>query len=117
MTVRDTEHATPTTDLLLDLTDWWWSGALLFYGLGDVVTTTLGLQDAVVVEASPIVARFVALSGLWVILPLKLVVFGIAYVLWVTVPRPHNVGVPLGLFAFGVVVTVWNGIVLLSALA
>jgi hypothetical protein len=109
-------ETTPTTDLLLDLSRWWWSGALVFYGLGDLLTTALGLQVVPVVEASPVVARAVAASGLWAIVPLKALVFVIAYVLWVAVPRPHNVGVPLGLFAFGLVVTVWNTIVLLTSL-
>jgi hypothetical protein len=104
----------PTTDLRFDRSNWWWSGAIVFYGLGDLVTTALGLQVVPVVEASPVVARAVAWSGLWVIVPLKVLVFGMAYVLWVAVPRPHSIGVPLGLFAFGFVVTVWNTIVLLA---
>lgn len=107
-------ESTPTTDLLLDRSGLWWSGALLFYGLGDLVTTVLGLQVVPVVEGSPVVAQAVAWYGLWVIVPLKGLVFGIAYTLWVVVPRPHNIGVPLGLFAFGLVVTVWNAVVLLA---
>lgn len=93
---------------------WWWSCAFLFYGLGDLYTTTLGLRLGVVSEGGPVVARSVALSGLWVLVPLKLLVFAVAYLLWRVVPRPHHVAVPLALFVLGVVVTAWNTITLLS---
>jgi hypothetical protein len=106
--------ADATTRLLTALAGWWWVGGILFYGVGDLTTTMVGLQRPVVVEASPVVSEFIASTGLWVMLPLKLLVFGIAYAMWVVVPRPHNVGVPLGLFALGVVLTVWNLFVLIA---
>ncbi|MFB6073108.1 MAG: hypothetical protein ABEJ88_09085 [Halobacterium sp.] len=105
-----------TADLLVALASWWWRGAVLFYGFGDTLTTLVGLRSPVVVEGSPVVAAAVDAHGLWTVVPLKLLVFACAYALWVAVPRPHNVGAPLGLCALGLVLTAWNAAVLAATL-
>lgn len=102
-------------DALGDLRPLWWYGAVAFFVVGDLATTLVGLRLRTVVEASPVVVWLVDSYGVWLVLPLKLGVVTGLYVLSRVVPRPHSIGVPLGLCALGVVVTVWNGAVIVAA--
>ena len=94
-----------------------WVIAVLSFGVGDVVTTGIGLGVPGVTEVGPVVASYVGWHPFAAIVGVKLVVFGGALLLWMSVPRPHRVGVPLGLFLVGTVVTVWNASVLIVSLA
>lgn len=85
-----------------------WLVAALFFGLADAATTGFGLSTALVAERSPTVGHAVEQNGMAAVLFLKLAVFAVAYALWRVVPRPHRVGVPLGLAILGVAVTGWN---------
>lgn len=93
-----------------------WLLAVLFFGVGDVVTTGLGIGMLGVTEAGPVTAPLVRQYGLGVLPVLKVAVFGAGYLLWKTVPRPHCVGVPLGLTVVGISATGWNLHVLVVAL-
>ncbi|MFW6003808.1 MAG: hypothetical protein ACOCPT_05250 [Halanaeroarchaeum sp.] len=95
---------------------WAWISAVVFFVAGDFVTTTLGLTVDGVVERNSILAPLVAEHGVVVILVLKAVVVGGGYVFYRTLPRPHDVGVPLGFATVGVAVTGWNVVVLWTAL-
>ncbi|MFB6251344.1 MAG: hypothetical protein ABEI27_06615 [Halobellus sp.] len=106
----------PSIDLLSDLTSLWWQAAIVFFLVGDLVTTFAGFQLRQVVEAGPLAAWVVNSHGATLIIPLKLVVVVAFYGLYRVVPSPHRVGVPLGLAALGFVVTVWNGAVIVAAL-
>ncbi|MGQ4556631.1 DUF5658 family protein [Halobellus sp. GM3] len=108
-------NADSSIGLLEDLTTLWWYGAVVFFLVGDVVTTLAGLQLHTVVEASPVAAWLINAHGISMILPLKLVVVCGFYGIYRVIPRPHSIGVPLGLCALGFVVTVWNGAVIVSA--
>lgn len=112
------DHSTGVTsiDLLVGLTPWLWVTSLVFFGLGDLLTTVVGLQTRMVVEVSPLVAEAVSVHGLGVLPSLKLAAFGLCFLLWKVVPRPHNVGVPLALAVIGVGVTLWNLVVLSMSL-
>jgi hypothetical protein len=102
------------SDKLDTLEGWLWLIAVLFFGVGDVVTTGIGLDLTGVSEIGPL--RSVILRhGVFAIVGLKLVTFAACYVLWRVVPRPHAVGVPLGLALLGVPVTGWNVAVLVLA--
>lgn len=116
--VRPDAHQRPTTstDLLVELTAVWWGTALVFYGLGDLFTTLIGLHTGTVVEASPVGIVLVTQFGPWVMVPLKLGLFAGFSLLWYVIPRPHNVGVPLALATIGVLVTTWNAFVLVFPL-
>ncbi len=109
--------ASGRVDALDDLRPLWWHGAVAFFVVGDLATTLVGLQLRTVVEAGPVVAGLVDGYGLGAVLQLKLGVVVGLYVLSRVVPRPHSVGVPLGLCALGVVVTVWNSAVIVAAVA
>lgn len=94
-----------------------WVAAGLLFGLGDMVTTSIGLGLPGVVETNPIAAFFFQHSVLGALVGLKLVAFGSCYALWRLVPKPHSLGIPLGLTLVGGVITGWNLHVLLVALA
>jgi hypothetical protein len=110
-----TETTISPIDLLDDLRSLWWYGVVVFFVVGDLATTFVGLQLQTVVEASPVAAWLVNGYGLGLIVPVKLGVVGGLYYLSRAVPHPHNIGVPLGLCALGFVVTVWNGAVIVAA--
>ena len=102
-------------DLLHSFTVELWGTTLLFYVLGDLITTVYGLQTGGVAEVGPVVAPIVAHFGLWTLYPMKFLSLVLAYMLWRLVPAPIDVGVPLGLTALGLLVTGWNiGVLLVS---
>lgn len=80
--------------------------------VGDIVTTSIGLGLSGVTESHPFAAHLFQYSVLGTMITLKLAVVGGCYLFWRRVPRPHRVGIPLGLAALGVLVTVWNLLVL-----
>jgi uncharacterized membrane protein len=92
-----------------------WAVALLCFGAGDVMTTTVGLRMSGVVELHPLAAHLFRDSGLGAMIALKTAVFGGCYLCWKRVPEPHSVGVPLGLAILGVAVVAWNVRVLVLA--
>lgn len=92
-----------------------WLIAVLFFGVGDVVTTSLGLWLPGVTETHPVAAYFFQHSVLGGMVVLKGIALGSCYLLWRLTPHPHCVGVPLGLVVLGVVITVWNAHILLRA--
>lgn len=91
--------------------------AILFFGVGDVITTVLGLLLPGVVEMSPLLLQFSEPAVYGAMLLLKLGVLGGCYLAYLLVPRPHCLGAPLGLASLGFVVTTWNTAVLTAALA
>ena len=103
--------------IICDLRPLWWVGTVAFFICGDLVTTFVGLRLPTVVEAGPVTTWLVTGYGVGLIIPIKLGVVAGLYGLSRLVPRPHSVGVPLGLCALGVVVTVWNGAVIAAAVA
>jgi len=91
-----------------------WLLAVLFFGVGDTVTTAVGLGLPGVREVG-LFRSVITTHGLVAIVGLKLATFAVCYLLWRAVPRPHAVGVPLGLVLLGVPVTGWNVVVLTLA--
>lgn len=92
-----------------------WLIAVLFFGVGDLVTTAIGLGVGGVSEGSPIAALLIQQYGPAVMVLPKLVVFGGSYAIWRLVPEPHRLGSPLALAVLGVAVTFWNILVLTAA--
>lgn len=93
-----------------------WVSAVLFFAVGDVVTTGVGLSADRIVELGPVVGPLMERYGVATMLVLKGGVFGGCYALYRVVPRPQTVGIPLGLAVLGVLVTGWNLAVLAAAL-
>lgn len=93
--------------------DWQlWLLAVLCFGIGDVATTAVGLHVTGVVEVHPLAADGFERAVIASAIGLKAVAFGGCYLLWRLTPRPHCVGVPLGLTVLGTAVTLWNARVL-----
>lgn len=92
-----------------------WALTVAGFVFGDLLTTTVGLSGGGVVEVGPLAVHFIEWFGLGAMIPLKLLALGACLLIWRAVPKPHDVGVPLGLAVFGVLVTAWNAYVLLLA--
>ena len=85
-----------------------WLLAVAFFGVGDALTTGVGLAFADVSEANPVVAPLVRRSPVGAIVGTKVAVLAGSYLLWKRIPHPQRVGIPLGLAAVGIAVTAWN---------
>lgn len=85
----------------------WWS-AIVFFGIGDLLTTGVGLQFDQLIEVGPLTAPVIKRYGLAAMIALKALAFACCAAVWWFTPRPYNVGVALGLAVFGVIVTIWN---------
>ncbi|MFW5963322.1 MAG: hypothetical protein ACOCQM_00555 [Natronomonas sp.] len=85
-----------------------WALAVLFFGVGDVVTTSVGLGVEGLFESGPVTSVLVERYGLGGMVASKTLIFGGCFLCWRVVQRPYRVGVPLGLALLGVSVTGWN---------
>lgn len=94
-----------------------WLLAILFFGVGDLVTTTVGLTIGSSTEANPIVAVLIERYGVLVLVPLKATTLAVLYGVWKTVPVPYPAVIPIVLAGMGLLVTVWNTSVLLAGLS
>jgi hypothetical protein len=91
-----------------------WLLAVLLYGVGDAVTTYLGLRDGTAAEAGPVAVHVIGQGGIEGLLALKIVLFAGAFGLWYAVRTPGRVAIPLALAVTGALVTGWNALVLLT---
>lgn len=89
-----------------------WAYALLLFVVADTVLTIVSLQYLPVHEIGPVASALVARFGVMMLVPLKLAAVDLFAIFWWITPRPHRVGIPVGLIAIGSVVTVWNGAVM-----
>lgn len=85
---------------------WLWS--ILFFGVGDLLTTSIGLGPGGAVEINPVAASFGREFGFAALIALKLATLGACFAIWQVTPRPHRDGIPLGLASVGILVTSWN---------
>lgn len=85
-----------------------WAVAVALFGIGDVVTTTVGLRTDGVYEAGVVTGFLLEQYGLLSMLVVKIALLAVFYLLWRSTARPHRVGVPLGLAVLGVIVVWWN---------
>lgn len=90
-----------------------WLLAILFYGIGDTVTTRIGWSAEHTAEAGPIALPLIETAGIGGLVALKLVFFGLCYLAWYLVESPGRVAIPLALAVAGIGVTLWNSVMLL----
>lgn len=91
-----------------------WVLAVVLYGLGDTVTTLVGLQSDGAAEGGPVALYALSQGGVAGFLLLKIGFIGVCVGLWYLVKTPSRVAIPLALAVVGAVVTGWNLVVLLS---
>ncbi len=93
-----------------------WVQAVLWFGLGDLATSWIGIHTNLARESVPIIAAAIADFGLAVMLPFKLLGFVIALAGWKLAPQPYALGIPICLAIVGIYLTGWNAYVILSVL-
>lgn len=93
-----------------------WIAAIALYGVGDTVTTFWGLSTGGVAEAGPIAKPLIESYGRGALFAIKLVVFPAFYFVWRVLKTPGRVAVPFALALVGGLVTVWNVLVISSAI-
>lgn len=91
-----------------------WVCAFLFYGLGDAVTTLLGLHGEGTGEAGPVALYALEFGGIPGFLGVKFAFIFACFLAWYLVGTPGRVAIPLALAVVGVAVTAWNLFVLLA---
>lgn len=91
-----------------------WVLAVVAYGVGDSATTYLGLGSPTAVEGGPVAGPVMSTVGFEGLLAIKLVFFATFYGLWSVLRTPGRVAIPLAITTAGVLVTVWNALVLLA---
>jgi hypothetical protein len=89
-----------------------WVAAVLFYGVGDSLTTAVGLRDGSAAEAGPVAAHAIGYAGVEGLVALKVGLFAVCFGVWYAVRTPGRVAIPLALAVTGVLVTAWNAFVL-----
>ncbi|MFB6298996.1 MAG: hypothetical protein ABEH65_01910 [Halobacteriales archaeon] len=102
-------------DFFLTIETELWLLAIVFFGIGDLVTTQIGLTTEYIIETGPLIASIIREHGLPAMFGLKTATFVVCSGIYTVAPKPHQVGVPLGLAVFGILVTFWN-IVLLTVI-
>lgn len=113
MAVTERSHrVSPLEDAELQL----WAVGILAFGIGDMVTTIVGIRFRNLVEVGILTSPILDAYGLHAIVALKLLAFGLCLAMWKVVPAPYRVGVPLGIAVFGILVTLWNTLMILLTL-
>lgn len=102
---HDARHGWPSRP---DRTALAWGAVALFFVIGDLATTAVGLSTGVATEAGPVVGPIVDQYGLAVTVPLKATAVACCVLLWWVTPERYAQGVPIGTAAVGVLVTAWN---------
>lgn len=90
-----------------------WIAAVLLFGVGDLVTTFVGIELLGAVEGNPLPLAVLEGYGFAALVVLKGAAFGLFVALYYYAPPLYRTGIPLGLMEFGAVVVGWNTAVLL----
>lgn len=91
-----------------------WFLAVLFYGIGDAVTTLVGLTFEEISEVGPIAAPLMAEHGELSFLFVKIATFLLGFGFWFVVRSQGRIAIPIALAVVGIVVTVWNAMMIAS---
>ncbi|WP_336327808.1 DUF5658 family protein [Halovenus sp. HT40] len=89
-----------------------WVLGVVPYGLGDTVTTLVGLKSDGVTEGGPVALYALGQGGVPGFLLLKIGFIGVCFLVWWVVRTPGRVAIPLALVVVGAVVTGWNLVVI-----
>lgn len=92
-----------------------WFAAIFWYGLGDSVSTLVGLQYADVAEIGPVAGPVMESFGTGGLIGIKLLFFAVTGTAWYLLTRPTRVAIPIAITIVGTAVTVWNVFVIYLA--
>jgi len=92
-----------------------WVGALLTFGVGDVATTHIGLQQEGVEESHPLSEVVLGVGGSEAMVAVKALAFGVAWVGYQRTPEEYRAGIPLGLLLLGLFIVANNAAVIQEA--
>lgn len=92
-----------------------WAGALLTFGVGDVATTHIGLQQPGVEEEHPLSEAVLGVGGSEAMVGVKALVFAAAWVGYQKTPEDYRAGIPLGLLLLGLFIVANNAAVIQEA--
>ncbi|MBX0286456.1 hypothetical protein [Haloarcula salinisoli] len=95
-------------DGFVEMTEWLWWLALGFYGIGDLLTTSVTVFVTPLAEGNPAVDAIISSYGFGGFVALKILTLVVGYVTFRLVDTPHGVGVPLAFAVVGVGLTTWN---------
>lgn len=93
-----------------------WALAVLAYGIGDSLTTFVGLEVSGVVEAGPIAGPAIEHFGRGGLLLIKGILFTTFATVYAILSTPGRVAIPLALIVVGIAVSAWNSMMIWSAL-
>ncbi|MFC3957035.1 hypothetical protein [Halovivax cerinus] len=111
---RRTDEGTGVIGWLLEHERSLWILALACYGVGDTITTGLGLASGGATEIGPVVGPLVDRFGSVGLVVAKSSTMAVFYGLWRVLTTPGRVAIPLALAVVGAAVTGWNVSVLLA---
>lgn len=89
-----------------------WLVAVLFYGVGDTVTTAVGLRAPNTSEVGPIALVVMEWAGIWGLIAVKLGFLLVAFGVWWALQTPSRIAIPLAIALTGMGVTAWNSFVI-----
>ena len=84
-----------------------WALTLLFFVVGDILTTAVGLSLGAV-ELNPLLSPLIEEFVLLAMVPLKLAALVLSYGAWLLLSHDHCVLIPGSLAVIGILVTAWN---------
>ena len=82
--------------------------SLLTFGVGDIYTTSKGLQQAEIDESNPAAKAVLNHFGTGGMILTKVAVFGASYIAYKNIDGPSKSGIPMGLSILGAGVTLHN---------
>lgn len=92
-----------------------WFLAIALYGVGDGLTTAIGLWAVGATEVGPVVGPMVSVFGIVGLFLAKVLTVAVFYLVWYVLTSPARVAIPLAIAVVGALVTGWNaGVILVS---
>ncbi len=107
-----TEGGSSLLDRLVEARTMIWLTAVGLFGMGDLGLTFVGLANGHA-EVHPLAGAAVTTYGALVLIPLKIAVIGLFYLIYRLTPDEFDIGVPVGLTIIGSAVVLWNTYALL----
>ncbi|AAQ13728.1 hypothetical protein [His 1 virus] len=86
----------------------YWHSAIATFGIGDTVTTIIGLSMAGIYEANPAANTILGELGLFGIIAAKVLYFGLMYIIVKSMPEHSRKYGPITITVLGTLICLWN---------